>query len=258
MPRVVIHDFRVTDRFLADTDPDAGDVVYVGPGGSVAFPFVVWRKLSGPGGWYVDGIEIRDASGTRVASWERKFELEGESVVGDVVDEMRHVAFPAPGDHLVRYSVYDEHHVDVPFAVLAEDPPYAGVVPGPVDAALSKSTIAWVEVPAAAGGAGARPVWYGYADGRILVLMGPGEQMVPGLAATTHATVIARSKDKQSRVGEAQCRARVLPKDDEWARIARDVLVGRRLNLTDGERAVDRWRETCEIVALTPLPAPRT
>src|SRR5438128_916227 len=46
VPSVTIHDFRVTDAVLAQTDPDAGDVVYLGPAGGAAFPFVVWRRLS--------------------------------------------------------------------------------------------------------------------------------------------------------------------------------------------------------------------
>lgn len=260
MPKLTIHDFRITDRVLAETDPDAGDIVYVPPGGGTPFPFVVWRKVAGPSGVYVDSWEVLEPGGQTIASGERKFELEGESVVQDLVDEVRRVRFGAPGEHTLRYWVYDDRLADIPFQVSDEDPPFGVIVPGPLDAALSKSTICWVTVPPAAATRKAepvtKPVWYGYAGGRIYVLVGPKEQDVPGLAATSHATVIARSKDKLNRVAETECIVRVLPKDARWDDLARDVMIGRRLNLVDGEAALDRWRQTCEVVELTPLPPP--
>ena len=257
MPRVSIHDFRVTDAVLARTDPNAGDVVYLGPSGGAAFPFVVWRRLSGPGGMYMDACEIVGGDGESVTFVERKYELDGESIIQDIVDEFTDVVFPGPGTYTLRYDIYDEHLLDVPFDVVQSDPPYGAIVPGPVDAALSKSTIAWLIVPQGDGPEVTKAVWYGYEDGRIYVLTGPGEQEVPGLvSAGKHVRLIVRSKDVQSKVGEITCVTQVLPKDATWERIARELLVGRRLNLTDGEKAVDRWKETCEIVQLTPIPQP--
>ena len=51
-----------------------------------------------------------------------------------------------------------------------------------------------------------------------------------------------------------ECTVETLPKDARWDEIARDLLVGRRLNLKDGDAAVNRWKKECEIVVLTPLP----
>jgi hypothetical protein len=270
----VLRDFRVVDRVLAETDSDAADVVYAGPKGAVAFPFVVWRSLSGPGGVYIDACEIVDPEGrvirrrTRrgravdeierviVATWEKRFELEGESVHQDIVDEVRTLRFPRAGQFLLRYSLYDEHIIDVPFQVLAQDPPW-GVVPGPLDAALSKSTIAWLRVPQPNGESITKPIWYGYQDGRIYVLVGPGEQDIPGLGEASAVTILARSKDKQSLVAEHDCLAWVMDKDASWDRVAKDLLIGRRLNLPDGEKAMDRWKRECEIVVLAPIPPPR-
>lgn len=255
MPRVTIHDFRVTDFVLAQTDPDAGNVVYLGPTGNAGFPFVVWRRLSGPGGMYMDASEILAPDGSSIEFIERKFELDGESIMQDVVDEFRATTFPVAGTYTLRYSIYDDAIADIPFDVVQSDPPHGAVVPGPVDAALSKSTIAWVAVPQP-GGEITKPVWYGYEAGRVFVLTGPGEQDIPGLTEARHVRLIARSKDVQSKVGEVTCVVQVLPKDAEWDRIARDVLVGRRLNLVDGEKAVDRWRKDCQIVRLTPVIEP--
>lgn len=250
-----IHDFRVTDGILAQTDPDAGDVVFLGPAGNAAFPFVVWRKLSGPGGMYIDASEILDKDGSVLNLIERKYELEGESLIQDIVDVFRDVVFPSgPGKYTLRYYVYDDHMLDTPFEVVQSDPPYGAIVPGPVDAALSKSTIAWVTVPQDDGSSSTKAVWYGYEEGRIFILTGTGEQEIPGLAESSrHVKLIVRSKDIQSKVGEVTCVTQVVPKDKDWERIARDILLGRRLNLHDGEKAVDRWKKDCEIVQLTPI-----
>jgi hypothetical protein len=88
----------------------------------------------------------------------------------------------------------------------------------------------------------------------VYVLAGTGEQELPGLAeGSKHVKLIVRSKDVQSKVGEVVCVTQVLPKDPEWERIAREILLGRRLNLPDGEKAVERWKRDCEIVQLTPI-----
>ena len=255
MPAVAIHDFRVTDAILAQTDPDAGDVVYLGPAGNAAFPFVVWRRLSGPGGMYIDACEIIGKDGAVIGMVERKYELDGESMIQDIVDVFRDTVFPAgPGKYTLRYHIFDDHMLDTPFEVQQSDPPYGAIVPGPVDAALSKSTIAWVSVPQEDGSAATKAVWYGYEQGRVYVLTGKGEQEVPGLAeGSRHVKLIVRSKDIQSKVGETTCVTHVLPKDATWERIARELLLGRRLNLPDGEAAVERWKRDGEIVQLTPI-----
>ena len=250
-----IHDFRVTDAILAQTDPDAGDVVFLGPAGNAAFPFVVWRKLSGPGGMYIDACEILDKDGSVINVIERKYELEGESLIQDFVDVFSDVVFSkGPGTYSLRYYIYDDKMLDTPFEVVQSDPPYGAIVPGPVDAALQKSTIAWVVVPQDDGSSVTKGVWYGYEEGRVFILTGPGEQEIPGLAESSrHVKLIVRSKDVQSRVGEVTCVTQVLKKDAAWERIAREIMLGRRLNLHDGEAAADRWKKECEIVQLTPI-----
>ena len=68
--------------------------------------------------------------------------------------------------------------------------------------------------------------------------------------------LIARSKEQQSLVAEVEASARVVPPSDPlYARVA-PVLLPRRLNLRDGEAAVDRWRTECTLVELTPSAIP--
>ncbi|MCA1830510.1 MAG: hypothetical protein ABR552_10970 [Actinomycetota bacterium] len=270
MPQVEIKDLRILDQVLADTEPDSTDIVFLGPRGQVAYPFVIARTLAGPGGTYIDACEILDADGRRIALDERRFELDGESKPRTIVSGLRDVRFSEPGTYQVQYSIFDDVVGVFPFRVVQQDAPAAGIVPGALDASLSKSTVAWLAFgdpePAAEGWNPVEvprylekkewPVWYGYEDGRIFVLVGEGEQQIPGLLEASSVRVIARSKDKQSRVADVWCLVDTLPKDSEWDRVARDLLVGRRLNLKDGEAAVDRWKKECEIAVLTPIPPP--
>lgn len=270
MPQVTVHDFRVTDRILAETEPDAADIVYLGARGMTAFPFVVSRKISGPGGVYIDALDVVDADGTTLGTWERQFELDGESKPRTILTELRDVVFHHPGTYQLQYSIYDDVIATFPFVVVEQVSPGAGIVPGPLDQALNKSTIVWlslgtkIEVAPEKSGqpikqprynAGTEhPVWYGYENGRIYVLTGPGEQQIPGLIEASVVRLIARSKDKRSLLADVECSVEKLPKDATWTQVATDVLTGRRLNLRDGEGAVKRWMETCEILALSPLP----
>jgi phage terminase large subunit-like protein len=143
-------------------------------------------------------------------------------------------------------------------AVLDEDPPWSsGSETDVLEEALKKSTVVWVEVPGD-GGTGGRavPVWYGILDGRVYVLVGGSEQHVDGLAEATRVLLVARSKEQQSLVAEVEASARVVdPKDPLYDRVA-PVLLPRRLNLRDGEQAVDRWRKECTLVELTPSSIP--
>jgi hypothetical protein len=270
VPNVTIHDFRIADRVLLETEPDTADLVYIGSRGTSAFPFIVSRKISGPGGVYIDVLDVIDADGTTLGTWERQFELDGESKPRTILTELRNVVFHHPGTYSLQYSIYDDVVATFPFTVLEQAGPGAGIVSGPLDQALSKSTIAWlsfgadIEVAPERSGqpvkqarynAGTEfPIWYGYDEGRVYVLTGPGEQDIPALSTASRVTLIARSKDKRSKIAEVDCGVERLEKNPQWSRIATDLLVGRRLNLRDGEAAVKRWYDTCEIYSLSPLP----
>ncbi|MFA5890447.1 MAG: hypothetical protein WDA27_05800 [Actinomycetota bacterium] len=271
MHKVDVLEFRVADRVLTQSDPSSGDVVFLGAQGDVAFPFVVVRKIQGPGGTYVDSLEVLDAGGTQVCAREGRFEIDVQSTPETLVTELRDVRFPGPGQYTLRYTVYQDVVANYPFSVLQQDSPAVGVVPGALDAALAKSTIAWLSfdslpdahLPKATGrpvkepryeAAQVFPIWYGYQEGRVYVLTGPGEQQVPGLLKAASVRLLARSKSKQSKVDDVTCGVERLAKNDEWETTARDLLLGRRLNLRDGDAAIGRWKETCEIVVLTPLP----
>src|SRR5829696_4885536 len=229
-------DVRLTGVYIADArllsegvaQPEDAMAVFVGRAGKGRIaPFAVRRSYTGAGGWYREAMAVLAPNGDVV--WrapERALTLRGTSKIDTFTDDDHELVLLINGDEVGR----------VPMAVLDEDPPWSsGSETDVLSEALKKSTVVWVEVPGA-GGTGGRavPVWYGILDGRVYVLVGGSEQHVDGLAES----------------------ARVLdPKDPLYDRVA-PVLLPRRLNLRDGEQAVDRWRKECTLVELTPSSIP--
>jgi hypothetical protein len=257
-------DVRLTNVYVADArlvseglvQPEDAMAVFVGRAGKGRLaPFVVRRSYTGAGGWYREAMAVLAPNGDVVwRSPERALTLRGSSKIDTFTDEVHGVAVDSDDDHELVLLVGGDEVGRVPVAVLDEDPPWAsGSETDVLDEALKKSTVVWVEVP---GEGGTVPVWYGTLDGRVYVLVGGSEQHVPGLAEADRAVLIARSKEQQSLVAEVEASARVVPPSDPlYARVA-PVLLPRRLNLRDGEQAVDRWRKECTLVELTPSAIP--
>jgi hypothetical protein len=90
-------------------------------------------------------------------------------------------------------------------------------------------------------------------DGRtIYVLKGGDEQELPGLEAASRVIVTVKSKDVPATIAELPADVRVVTDGDEFDRVA-GLGLGTRLNLRDGQAAMDRWRRDCTLVHLTPL-----
>jgi hypothetical protein len=261
-------DVRLTNVYVADArlvseglvQPEDAMAVFVGRAGRGRLaPFVVRRSYTGAGGWYREAMAVLAPNGDVVwRSPEQALTLAGSSKIDTFTDEVHGVVVDSDDDHELVLLVGGDEVGRVPLAVLDEDPPWStGPDTAVLDEALKKSTVVWVEVPGE-GGTGGRtvPVWYGTLDGRVYVLVGGSEQHVPGLAEATEVVLIARSKEQQSLVAEVEASARVVPPNDPlFARVA-PVLLPRRLNLRDGEQAVDRWRKECTLVELTPSSIP--
>jgi hypothetical protein len=123
----------------------------------------------------------------------------------------------------------------------------AELVPLLIDEATKKSGLVWVHTPA-----GTSPVWLLWHEGSAYVLSGPGEQPLDGLVDGGTATVTVRSKDKGSRLVTWAAAVTLLsPDGDEWAAVV-PLLMGKRLNLVDGEAAARRWARECMVHRLTP------
>lgn len=123
----------------------------------------------------------------------------------------------------------------------------AELAPLLIDEATKKSGLVWVGTPAAVS-----PVWLLWHEGSAYVLTGPGEQSADGLAEGVPTTVTVRSKDKGGRLVTWEAAVTALtPGAEDWDAIV-PLLMGKRLNLVDGEAAAARWAREAAIHRLTP------
>ncbi|MEV0454364.1 hypothetical protein [Catellatospora methionotrophica] len=117
-----------------------------------------------------------------------------------------------------------------------------------VEEAAKKAAVAWVSV----GGGLARAVWCLPQDGRLHVVVGPGEQELPGLAEATAATVTLRGDHGGAVVTYPARVERIAPGGEAWAAVA-VTLAGKRLNSPGtAEALAERWGRECALVALIP------
>ena len=154
----------------------------------------------------------------------------------------------------------DKSWTDVVFKV-AEDLPwgetqrtFAGVSQSAaVQESLKKSTIFWLRWRDN-GTERTMPVWY-FNDqkaGKIYVLSGERQQLIPGAENLREAEVILRWKGKNSSVAEIPAAVRVIRGvDDDWTEIA-DKVAEKRLNIPGApEDTAERWKDECVILELT-------
>jgi hypothetical protein len=124
----------------------------------------------------------------------------------------------------------------------------AAAIAALVDEATKRAGLVWVRP--AGEHRRAQPVWHLWHDGSAYVLTGGLEQELPPLADRAYVTV--PSKDKGSRlVTWVADVAVVVPDSDEWIALVPQLL-GKRLNLPDGEAAPQRWARECVLYRLTP------
>lgn len=116
-----------------------------------------------------------------------------------------------------------------------------------IEEATRRSGLVWLDLPG-----GPRPAWHVWQDGAAYVVTGGLEQPLPGLLDVRHVAVTVPSKDNRSRLVTwlAAC-TRIVPGSAKWRAVV-PALQASRLNLPDGERAVDRWESECTVVELAP------
>jgi hypothetical protein len=219
-----------------------------------AQPFGVHRVYKGPQGVYEEVLALADPDGTVI--WEsqpRVLELRGmmfedlfrREVRDDlVIDSLREhtLLFYLEAQLVGRVPVF----IDAPESVQA-----AGVLLEAAEVALKKGSICWLTIPQADGGELVRPAWYVQQGKQLFVLKADGEQQLPGLESASTVTITVKSKDVKAAIGTLTADVRVVTDEAEFERIA--VLgMGTRLNLPDGEGALQRWKDTATIVELSP------
>ena len=116
-----------------------------------------------------------------------------------------------------------------------------------VEEATKKSGLVWVN---------GRALWHAWTEGAMVVVGGPGEQPLPGLADGGAAEVTVRSKDKGGRLVSWRAAVALLAPDSAAWRAAAAELKGKRLNSPHGEAVTEHWARECSVFRLTPQGEP--
>jgi hypothetical protein len=222
------------------------------PGGSR--PFGISRVYKGSQGMYEEVLALADPDG--VILWEsepRVIQLRGmmyEDLFRRVVRDRIEVA--STREHTLVMYLNGRITGRIPVFIDAPDSVQgAGVFLDAAQTALKKGSICWLTIPQKGRKPVTRPAWYVQQGTSLFVLKGDTEQELPGLESASTVTLTVKSKDVKAMLGSVEADVRVVSDDEEFERIA-SMGLGTRLNLTDGDRALQRWKDNCTLVELTP------
>ena len=221
---------------------------------SASEPFAIHRVYKGAQGVYEEVVVVADPEG--IVIWEsgpRFMHLRGEMFEDlfrtqvterlDITSTEEHsLGFYLDGHLVAKVPVF----VSAPESVQA-----AGVFLEAAETALKKGSICWLTIPQQDGSRLSRPAWYVQQGPKLFVLTGETEQELPNLEHCDVVTVTVKSKDIKATIGEMDADVRVVTDEDEYERIAA-LGLGTRLNLPDGDGALQRWKQHCTLVELSP------
>jgi hypothetical protein len=219
-----------------------------------AQPFGINRVYKGSQGVYEEVVAIADPVGDVI--WEsapRVIELRGmmfEDLFRQVVRDR--VEISSLGEHTLLLFLDGQLTGKVPaFVDAPQSVQGAGVLMEAAETALKKGSIVWLTIPQGKGGEVTRPAWYVQQGQKLFVVKGETEQELPGLEHAATVTLTVKSKDVKAAIGTMVADVRVVTDDDEFERIA-GLGLGTRLNLPDGDAALERWKRNCTVVELSP------
>lgn len=219
-----------------------------------AHPFGINRVYQGAQGRYEESILVLDEDD--VVIWQRPWryiELRGQmhedlfrSQVG------REVAITSSGEHTMVFLVDGSEVGRIPLFIDAGQSAQAmGVAGDAAESALKKGSIVWVTIPQPDGSTATRPAWYVQKGRKLFVIKGGIEQQLPNLERNDQVELTIKSKDIKAAVAVLKADVRVVDNDsDEFEAVATQGM-GTRLNLKDGQAALQRWKDTCTMVELT-------
>jgi hypothetical protein len=254
MPRVKLMSAMAFDLDAYEDTAVADPVIRVLgelPAGSR--PFGINGVYKGPQGRYEEVVAIADPTGTVL--WEsrpRLIELRGmmfEDLFRRRVTDRVEVSVAS--EHTVLFYLDGELSGRIPVFIDAPGSARtAGVVLEAAEAALKKGSACWLTIPQPRGDSVQRAAWYVQQGSKLFFVKGGDEQALPGLERAGTVTVTVKSKDINAAIGELEADVRVVDDAEEFERIA-GLGLGNRLNVKDGEHALQRWKETCTIVELS-------
>lgn len=216
--------------------------------------FSIHRVYKGAQGVYEEVLALAAPDGEVI--WEsdpRSIELRGEMFEDlfrrTVTDR---VTIGSTAEHTLLFSIDGAIVARIPVFIEApESVTGAGVLLDAAEVALKKGAICWLTIPQPDGSSLVRPAWYVQQGRKLFVIRGDGEQQLPGLDGAPRVALTVKSKEVKAAIGTMQADVRRVTDDDEFTRIA-TLGLGTRLNLPDGEAALERWQRTCEMFEISP------
>lgn len=217
-------------------------------------PFGVHRIYKGAQGMYEEVLSIADADDQII--WEsppRRVELRGEmyeDLFRRTVDER--IEITSTREHTLLFYLDGQLAGRVPVFIDAPESVHAaGVLMEASEVALKKGSLCWLTIPQADGTSLQRPAWYIQQGQKLFIVKGETEQRLPGLERAKQVTITVKSKEFKATIGDLRADVRVVDDAAEFEKIA-NLGLGTRLNIKDGDAAMQRWKDTCTIVELTP------
>lgn len=218
-------------------------------------PFHVHRIYKGAAGHYEEAVLLLDPDGLVI--WERPsryVRLRGEmfeDLFRTEVDE--DIEITSVEEHTTVFLMNGSEVGRIPTFIHAPQSARSmGALDDAVETALKKGSIVWMSIPQPDGTTVTRPAWYVQEGTSIYVIKGPQEQTLPHLEDSDLVHLTVKSKEVEAAIATLPAKVRVVDNaSDEFDEIATRGL-GERLNLPDGRDALERWRDTCLLVQLTP------
>lgn len=219
----------------------------------MSLPFHINRVYKGAQGRYEESVLILD--GDDVVVWQRPWRL--VSLRGEMFEDLfrdtitSRIEIANPDEHQLVFLLDGGEVGRVPLFIDAQDSAKAlGVEVDAAEASLKKGSVAWVTIPQPDGGEATRPIWYVQKGRELFLIKGGGEMELPNIEHATRVDVTVRSKDDRSAIAVLPAAVRVVANDsDEFEAIA-TLGMGTRLNLQDGQDALQRWTDNATMVAL--------
>lgn len=110
-----------------------------------------------------------------------------------------------------------------------------------------KSGLIWVSYAGQS-----HPVWHEWVGDAVCVVAGGTEQPLPAIEKHRSVRLLLRSKSTRALVATIEALVEVVtPSSEHWGPVTSALKSGR-LNLADGDHAVDRWAQESVVVRLVP------
>jgi len=110
-----------------------------------------------------------------------------------------------------------------------------------------KSGLVWVSY-----GGRDHAVWHEWVGDAVCVVSGGAEQALPHIADQQTVAILMRSKSTRALAARVEARVEVVaPASEHWETVTTALRTGR-LNLVDGDHAIDRWATESVVVRLVP------